>query len=408
MAKIRILSEWAQTGASMHALLLAEHLQNRHEVRLCLTGGDIQNHPLPTHVKVNYYQKDTRAYRPNWPFWVSICVRYRQLLHQCNCPNYLYYGDTFQTKVARIEHDFYVKCRPVPEQMMSDLVEQTKDIDAIIVFGNYNEIPYFLPQQLRGKTILIPLVHQEKSQYLIAAKKIMLQYNFFAYNTDVERSIARQIHPYRAKWDESIGIGMDERILAWAQEGEQNYAETWMNHPKYLFYAGRWTHQKMGLLIPYFEEFLRHHPDTDLQLWMSGPPPDETELPDFVKHFGYVDESFKCALMKKAVAVVNPSYVESLSLIVLEAMVLGTPIIVNAHCDVLEMHAQNNRGFAYKNSDEFEESIEQLLEHEGVQERIVKARAYVNENYTWEQVNAKWDQLLQLVHDTVVPEESES
>lgn len=408
MAKIRILSEWAQTGASMHALLLAEHLQSRHEVRICLTGGDLQKQTLPTHIKVDYYPKNNEAYVPNWPFWVSICVRYRQLLHRLHCPHHLYYGDAFQKQVERIENEFYIKCRPIPTQMMSDLLAQSQDIDAIIVFGNYNEIPYFLPKKLQHKTILIPLVHQEKSQYLMAARKIMLQYRFFAYNTDVERSIARQIHPYRARWDESIAIGMDERVVNWAQEGEDLYKDTWTGNPKYLFYAGRWTHQKMGLLIPYFEEYLRHHPETDLQLWMSGPPPNSDELPDFVKHFGYVEESLKCAMMKNAVAVINPSYVESLSLIVLEAMMLGTPILVNAHCEVLKMHAQNNRGFSYSSSSEFEEAVEQILELQGVAERVSRAKSYVMDHYTWDQVNVKWDRLLKLVQDSADLEGSDS
>lgn len=403
MAKIRILSEWAQTGASIHALMLAEHFQNRHQVCLCLTGGDIRQHPLPNHVTVKYYEKDVAAYRARWPFWVSLGVRYRQLLQRLKWHDFLYYGDPFQQKVERIETQFYAQYRPVPKQMMQDLLDQHHEIDAVIVFGNYNEIPYFIPESLAPKTILIPLVHQEKSQYLTAARKIMSKYRFFAYNTDVERNIARQIHPYRAFWDESIGLGMDERVVSWAQDGEERYAEIWKDQPRYVFYAGRWTNQKMGLLIPYFEEYLRHHPHTELQLWMSGPPPDQTELPEFVRHFGYVDESFKSALMRHAVAVVNPSYVESLSLIVLEAMMLGTPILVNAHCDVLEMHAQNNRGYSYRSADEFEEGIDQILERQGVAERVARAKAYVMDHYTWEQVNAKWDRLFRLVQDSAVP-----
>jgi glycosyltransferase involved in cell wall biosynthesis len=49
---------------------------------------------------------------------------------------------------------------------------------------------------------------------------------------------------------------------------------------------------------------------------------------------GYVSESEKLELMRGAVTVVNPLADESLSLIVIEALGLKVPVLVNAHCDV--------------------------------------------------------------------------
>ena len=57
-----------------------------------------------------------------------------------------------------------------------------------------------------------------------------------------------------------------------------------------------------------------------------------------------------------------PSIYESLSMVTLEAMSLGKPVLVNYKCNVLKYHAKKSKAcFLYKNYNEFASKIRLLL-----------------------------------------------
>ena len=94
--------------------------------------------------------------------------------------------------------------------------------------------------------------------------------------------------------------------------------------------------------------------------------------------------------------VVLPSEFESLSMVVLEAMTVGTPVLVNGKCEVLKGHCiKSNGALYYTNYFEFEAEVNYLLEKEEEREAITaNARKYVDENYKW---NVVIDRLTNLI-----------
>lgn len=101
--------------------------------------------------------------------------------------------------------------------------------------------------------------------------------------------------------------------------------------------------------------------------------------------------------MAGARALVLPSEFESLSLVVLESMALGVPVLVNGKCEVLKAHCENSRGgFYYKNYEEFCNYIERLLPDSAERDEMCRnAKDYVNRGYSWEHTVGEYRKLIE-------------
>ena len=111
---------------------------------------------------------------------------------------------------------------------------------------------------------------------------------------------------------------------------------------------------------------------------------------------GFVGEEEKRAAFAGALALVNPSALESLSLALLEAWREGTPGLVNAHSDVMREHlARCGGGLAFGTYEEFREALDALAADPERSRAMGEAgRAYVLEEYGWPAVRAR-------LHETV-------
>jgi len=81
-----------------------------------------------------------------------------------------------------------------------------------------------------------------------------------------------------------------------------------------------------------------------------------------------------------------PSVFESLSLVVLESMGLGVPVLVNGRCDVARGHCRrSNGGLYYYSYEEFAAALSLLLTHPELRAQLGRqGQAYARQNYAWE------------------------
>ena len=129
------------------------------------------------------------------------------------------------------------------------------------------------------------------------------------------------------------------------------------------------------------------YPESPLKLVMVGGIFEKPKLnSDDVVYTGFVDKADKEAIILNSVAVVNPSRYESLSLILLEALSLGRPILVNGHCAVLKGHCKKS-GYAadyYMNPKQFARKLHRLESSDELwKQRSESGKRYVEENYNW-------------------------
>jgi len=146
-------------------------------------------------------------------------------------------------------------------------------------------------------------------------------------------------------------------------------------------------------LIQYFSEYVKDGGDATLALMgvklMSLP-----EEP-FIRFAGLLSESERLQALEAATVVVCPSPYESLSLLALEALSVGTPILVNARSAVLVEHAsRSNGGLWYADRDEFVEALKLLIGDERLRQALGRqGRDYVRRGYRWDVVLGKYERL---------------
>lgn len=114
------------------------------------------------------------------------------------------------------------------------------------------------------------------------------------------------------------------------------------------------------------------------------------ELPDIprLRHLGFVSEEDKRAAMAGAEALICPSPYESLSITLLEAMSLGTPVLASSRSDVLVDHCvKSNAGLYYGDALEFTEAVRLMILDAPLRRALGEnGRRYALNEFSWEKV----------------------
>jgi glycosyltransferase involved in cell wall biosynthesis len=164
--------------------------------------------------------------------------------------------------------------------------------------------------------------------------------------------------------------------------------------PGYVLYAGRREVAK-GLpdLYDAYARWSAGRPDAPpLALMGRGdlaPPP---ELAGRVIDLGFVPDEERDAAYAAAGVLVNPSRLESLGMVGLEAWLAGTPSIVNARSPVLRRHCvDSGGGIPYRGVDELVEALDVLVGDPGLRDRMAAAGAeYVRRTFSWPAVRRRF------------------
>ncbi|MCY4495596.1 MAG: glycosyltransferase family 4 protein, partial [Acidimicrobiaceae bacterium] len=125
---------------------------------------------------------------------------------------------------------------------------------------------------------------------------------------------------------------------------------------------------------------------------------------DGVVCLGPVSEEHKFGLLAAADVLVNPSPLESFSLVVLEAWLAGTAVLVNGWCDPTRDHCvQSGGGLWYRNFLEFEVALNRLLDDTELRARLARAgKSYTTKYYSWPAVRRRYFSLLSLVKQSAI------
>ena len=147
-------------------------------------------------------------------------------------------------------------------------------------------------------------------------------------------------------------------------------------------------------LLQYFNGYQRAGGDATLVLMGAKlmPLPEDPS----VRFAGMLSEAERAEALEAATVVVVPSPHESLSLLALEAMAVGTPILVNGRSDVLVDHCRKSQaGLYYSSGDEFTEALKMLLADDRLRAQMGRnGRQYVKTNYRWDVIMQKYEGLM--------------
>lgn len=279
-----------------------------------------------------------------------------------------------------LQEEFIRAQGPVCPGLIEHLHRHGDDYAAVIFLTYLYPTTYDGTRALRHRRWgLVPTLHDEPPAYFGAYAQMARRVPRILWNTAAERRLGKRL--WNVDTGDLVAMTVATDTVAPAREASP-----------YLLYCGRIdTHKGCAMLIEAFENYRRARSST-LRLLLTGADKLGVRESECVRYLGFVSEERKLALMAGALAFVHPSPYESLSIVALEAMAQGTPIVVNGACEILADHvAASGSGFVFRGEHELHEAIDavQALDAAARAEQARNARAYVIENYGREQVRAR-------------------
>lgn len=306
-----------------------------------------------------------------------------------------------------------------------------RSYDALIFF-TYLYAPTVLGLRLDpARSILVPTAHDEPAIHLDLYKEVFRTPAAIAYNTEVEKNFLKSLFEIGATVEETVGCGVDlldgpaagppapssAPVDADARSAASAmHAMATDDAPSHLRARGsqfRRRHRLNGQLLLYggridpgkgCEELIEYFTSykeegSDALLVLMGVK--LMQLPDvpWVRFAGLLSERERLQALEAATVVVVPSPYESLSLLALEAMAVGTPVLCNARSEVLVDHClRSNAGLFYAARDEFIECTRLLLADERLRRQMGRnGMEYVRRNYRWDAILTKYEQMVSAV-----------
>jgi glycosyltransferase involved in cell wall biosynthesis len=257
--------------------------------------------------------------------------------------------------------------------------------------------PYFFGTTVWGAQIapersaLVPCLHDEPYARLTTIRRLLESVRGCVFNSEAEERLARSISSVREAG--VVGMGFDPH----AQPPAASFAEPRGLGP-YLLYAGRIEEAKrVEVAVDYALKHAGDRPDVPrLVLIGSGTyePPDEAQ--GIVVSAGFLDEKERRAAYAEAVALVNPSHMESFSIVLMEAWLEGTPSLVAEGSDVLREHAERSGGaLTFDSYESYRDAVDTLLDDPDRRRDLgEKGRAYVQSSYTWPRIRERLEETL--------------
>lgn len=268
--------------------------------------------------------------------------------------------------------------------LYAHIAQSGKEFDALL-FG-----PYLFPTTFWGglihpeKSILVPCLHNEPYAYQDVFGALFRGVRGIVCNAGAEADLVADIYGAADMIPKSAVVGMGfEKSNAPKPLSRSN-----TNTP-YLLYSGRKEEGKnLHRLIEWYQPLRAKFPELQLVLIGSGEIQFLKELPQGVVDRGFVSEEEKLEIMSGALALCQPSVNESFSIVLMEAWLQKTPVLVHGHCAVTREHATRSQGGLYfTNAQEFFEVVSRLMHNPTfVQTLGENGYRYVSEEYSWDAV----------------------
>jgi glycosyltransferase involved in cell wall biosynthesis len=294
-----------------------------------------------------------------------------------------------------VQHDWMRQQGPWSPDLITWLERNATRFDCVICFTYLYWTTWAALDALRGRVPLVlhPTVHDEPPLRLSLFDREFRAPDAFALSAPEEIDLIRR----RFRFDPPgavVGIGVEVGDA----DPRRFRAKYGLGNKPYLLYVGRIDEGKGALaLVEFFMAYKRRHPADDLVLALVGD--DLLHLPerDDVIVTGFVDYQTRDDALAGALALAQPSFFESFSMILTEAFAFGRPAIVQGRCEVLNGHARrSNAAIPYDSFAEFEAALEILRADPALADAMGAAgKEYVGREYTWDVVLSRYEALLE-------------
>lgn len=267
-------------------------------------------------------------------------------------------------------------------------------------------IPYLYATTIFGasicpeRSVLIPCLHDESYAYLDLFRQLMPQPKGMILHVQAERELVERLYgPAPDQKRRVIGEGVDTSFVADAARFRRKYQ---IDDPFLLVAGRRDAGKNTPLLLAYWRRLVRAG-KTKAKLVLIGPG-EITIDPEMAGHIidlGYVPLQDKYDAYAAASMLCQPSIHESFSLVIMEAWLAETPVLVNGRCAVtLEHCRRSNGGLYFTNYEEFAATTTFVLKQGEMALKMGQnGRSYVLANYQWPQIVERYEQLIKEIEN---------
>lgn len=295
---------------------------------------------------------------------------------------------TFHQNIESARYDFVYQSQwaqeqgPYSSKLIAEIESQRNSHDVFLFFTYlYYHAIYGIPF-VSNKSILIPFAHDEPMLYIPIYKNVFNSSRYIIYQTEEEKKLVEMVFKIKNKPSGIAGSGVDFITVTPKSDTTSDVREI------KALYIGRIEEGKgcdqMFEFITQYNKSYGHKILLKLIGKANMPIPKE----DFFIHLGFVSEDEKWNEIITTDILIIPSKYESLSMVLLEAMSMGKPVVVNAECEVLRAHClKSNAGLYYRNFKEFDLVIQRLSSDKALKKMMgSNGVEYVRKNYSWERV----------------------
>lgn len=283
-------------------------------------------------------------------------------------------------------------------------IAQHGDAFDVFLFGPYLFGTTFWGSRIHPqKSVLIPCLHDESYAYLDCIASMFRQVRGSLFNAAPEMHLARSL--YGDIPGGVVGLGFTPP--------SPHEVETLLPHmtgsEPYIVYLGR---KEMGKnvhkLIDYFIEAKRDQAiPHDLRLVILGGGSfsdlhrnDVLERKDIID-LPHVSDREKQRLLRHALFLCQPSINESFSIVLMEAWMVGTPVVVHGECAVTRHHViESGGGLYFSSSEDFAGVTRYYIEHPAARSALAaNGGVYVRREFSWGAVMRRFNEVIGSLFD---------
>lgn len=283
--------------------------------------------------------------------------------------------------------DWLVRQGPYSPGLL-DAIESS-DADALIFHPMLSSPASHGLYMSKAPVVLHPALHDEPLAYMPGYNKVMRSADLLAFSTRSEQNLANKIYDVASKRQCVIGFGIDQP--QYDESNVENILNKYgLSNKQYAVVIGRVDPGKGSDLIYRLFNELKSSIDSVDTIVFIGPKSESSIVTesDSVVLTGMVPDEEKWLLLANSRSLISPSVTESFSLVVLEAMSLGIPVLVNGNCGPTLEHVEFSKaGASFVDSSTFIAGLEMVSAETDIRRNFCElSKEYILNKYSWEKI----------------------
>ncbi|MDH4184615.1 MAG: glycosyltransferase family 4 protein [Nitrospinota bacterium] len=262
------------------------------------------------------------------------------------------------------------------------------DYDYFIFIPYLYGTAYWGSHQAPEKSLLIPCYHREPAAFAKILNQNAQWMGGILFNTAAEMKLARE----ELKIHNSNMLVVGEGVETQATGDAARFRAKYNLKGDFILYVGRFQREK-GLeeLLNHFKKYVEETGSkVTLALAGKGDMPVADDPAHNIRLLGFLPEQDKNDALAACSALALPSVRESFSIVMMEAWVMGRPVIANGRCDAAREHIFTCRGgLLYDGARELGGCVAKIVEDPAAAAEMGRrGREYALANFQWPKIVA--------------------